>query len=83
MIIARCSRPPASCHVSPCCPLLSIGRIVIALAIFVLAVVLARRGYSPGAITGPVLVLVTVAVAAADRLIGVQRVRPVSALPTP
>lgn len=83
MTIARCSRPPASCQVSPCCPLLSIGRIVIVLAVFVLAVVLALRGYSPVAITGPMMVLVAVAVAAADRLVVVQRVRPVSALPTP
>ncbi len=83
MIISRCSRLPACCQGFRCCPLLSIGRIVILLAIFVYAVVLVLRGYSPGAITGPVLVLVAVAVAAADQLVGVQRVRPVSALPTP
>lgn len=83
MTIARCSRPPASCHVSPCCSLPSIGHIVIVLAVFILAVVLALRSYSSGAITSLMMVLVLLAVAAADRLIDVQRVRPVSALPTP
>ena len=72
-----------SCHVSPCCPMMSIGHIVVVLAVFVLAVVLALRGYTPGAITGPLLVLVAVSVEAADQLVGVQQVRPVSALPTP
>ncbi|MGH3934362.1 MAG: hypothetical protein ACRDS1_05200 [Pseudonocardiaceae bacterium] len=83
MITIRCSTLPISCRASRCCPLLSICRIVVVLAVLVLAVVLALRGYAPAAITGPVLVLVAGAVAAADRLIGVQRVRPVSALPAP
>lgn len=53
------------------------------LVVLVLAVVLASRGYAPGAITGPVLVLVLVAgtVAAADRLTGVPGMGPVSAPP--
>jgi hypothetical protein len=64
--------------------LLSICRVVVVLVVVlvvvVLAVVLALRGYPPGAITGSVLVLVGSAVAAADRLVGVGRRRPVSAL---
>jgi hypothetical protein len=57
-------------------------RTVIVLAVLVLAVVFALRGYAPEAITGPVLVLVAGAIAAADRLVvGVQRGRAVSAFP--
>jgi hypothetical protein len=55
-------------------------RVVVVLAVLVLAVVLALRGYPPGTIAGPVLVLVAGTVAAADRLVGVQGVRAVSAL---
>jgi hypothetical protein len=55
-------------------------RVVVMLAVLVLVVVLALRGYPPGSITGPVLVLVAGTVAAADRLVGVQGVRAVSAL---
>ena len=58
-------------------------RVVVVLVVMVLAVVLALRGYPVGAITGPVLVLVAGAVAAADRLTGVPRVGPVLALPAP
>lgn len=85
MTIARCTRLPAFCQVSRCL-LLPLGRIVIVLAVFVFAVVLALRGHSPEAITGPVLALVAIVVAAADRLVGVQHVQHVphgSALPTP
>lgn len=83
MITVRCLKPPICCRGSCCCcyPLLSICRIVIVVAVLVLAVVLALRGYPPEAITGPVLVLVAGAVAAVDRLLGVQRVRTASALP--
>ncbi|MGH3961706.1 MAG: hypothetical protein ACRDRY_00370 [Pseudonocardiaceae bacterium] len=82
MIIARCLGLPVPCRRSCGCLLLSTCRIVIVLAVLVLAVVLALRGYPPEAITGPVLVLVVGAVAAADRLVGVQRVQTVSASPT-
>lgn len=78
MVIAQCSRRPVCC--GSCCRLLSICRVVVVLVVVVLAVVLALRGYPPGAITGSVLVLVGSAVAAADRLVGVGRRRPVSAL---
>jgi hypothetical protein len=81
MIIMRCSTLPVSRQTSRCCPLRSICRIVVVLTVLVLAVVLALRGYAPEAITGPVLVLVAGAVAAADRLVGAQRVRAVSTLP--
>ena len=80
MVIARCSGLPVSCGLR-CCPLLPICRMVMVLVVLVVAVVLALRGYSPEAITGPVLVLLVGAVAAADRLVDVRRVRPVSALP--
>jgi hypothetical protein len=80
MTIARGSCPLASYRGSRCCPLLSIGRIVIVLAVLILAVVLAVQGYPPETITGPVLALVAGAVAAADRLIGMERMRSVSVL---
>jgi hypothetical protein len=51
------------------------------LVVLILAVLFALRGYAPEAIIGPVLALVAGAVATIDRLVGVQRVRPVSALP--
>lgn len=79
MVIARCSWRPVCCG-SCCGPLLSVCRVVVVLVVVVLAVVLALWGYAPGAITGPVLVLVGGAVAAAERLVGVGRGRPVSAL---
>jgi hypothetical protein len=53
------------------------------LAVLVLAVVFALRGYSPEAITGPALVLVAGVIAAADRLVGAQRARPASVPPSP
>lgn len=81
MMIVRCLRLPVSCRRSCCCLPLPICRMVIVLAVLVLAVILALRGYPPGAITGPVLVLVAGAVAAADRLVGLRQVRTVSASP--
>jgi hypothetical protein len=85
MIIACCSGLPVSCRGPRCWPPLSICRTVIVLAVLVLAVVFAvvfaLRGYAPETITGPALVLVAGAIAAADRLVGVQRGRAVSALP--
>jgi hypothetical protein len=81
MIIVWCLGLPVFRRGPWCWPSLSICRTVIVLAVLVLAVVLASRGYPPDAITGPVLVLVVGAIAAADRLVGVQRGRAVSALP--
>jgi hypothetical protein len=81
MIIAWCSGLPVSCRGSRCWPPLSICRTVIVLAVLVLAVIFAVRGYAPEAITGPVLVLVAGGIAAADRLVGIQRGRAVSAFP--
>lgn len=80
MITARCSTL-SLCYRGPRYPLLSTRCIVIVLAMLVLAVVLALRGYSPQAITGPVLVLVVGTVAAAERLIGVQGARAISTVP--
>jgi hypothetical protein len=80
MISTRLSSLPVSCG-SWCYPLLSIFRMVIMLVVLILAVLFALRGYAPEAIIGPVLALVAGAVATIDRLVGVQRVRPVSALP--
>ena len=82
MIATRCLRSPFSCGGS-CGLLLVLCRVVVVLVVMVLAVVLALRGYPVGAITGPVLVLVAGAVAAADRLTGVPRVGPILALPAP
>lgn len=81
MITACCSGLPVCCRGPRCWPPLLICRTVIVLAVLVLAVVFALRGYSPEAITGPALVLVAGAIAAADRLVGVQRGRAVSAFP--
>lgn len=61
-------------------PLLSTCRIVVVLTVLALAVVFALQGYSPEAITGPMLVLVTGAVAASDRLVAIGHTRPVSGL---
>ncbi len=83
MIIVRCLKLPDSCRRLRYRLLLPICRIVIVLAVLVLAVVLALRSYPPGSIIGLVLVLITVAITAADRLVGVQRVHTVSALPAP
>ena len=77
MITTRCVTLSLSCRGS-CCPLLWGFRVVVMLAVLVLVVVLALRGYSPGSVVGPVLVLV--AGTAADRLVGVQGARAVSAL---
>lgn len=79
MTTTRCLTLSLPCRGS-CCPLLVVFRVVVVLAVLVLAVVLALRGYPPGTIAGPVLVLVAGTVAAADRLVGVQGVRAVSAL---
>jgi hypothetical protein len=81
MIITRCLTFPLFCCGS-CCPAIAVCRCVVVLLVLVLAVVLALQGYAPGDITGPVLMLVAGAVAVTDRLIGVQRVRAVSALPS-
>jgi hypothetical protein len=83
MITACCLRLPVSCRGPRCWPPLSICRTVIVLAVLVLAVVFALRGYSPEAITGPALVLVAGVIAAADRLVGAQRARPASVPPSP
>jgi hypothetical protein len=80
-MVERLSLLPVFCG-SRCWPLV-VCRVVLVLVILVLAVVLALRGYAPGAITGGVLVLVEGAVAVADRLVGSQCVRSVSALPAP
>jgi hypothetical protein len=61
-------------------PWLLIGRIVIVITVLVVAAVLAVRGYPPDEIAGPMLVLVTGAVAAVDRL-SVGCAQPASALP--
>lgn len=57
---------------SCCCPLLWISRVVVVLVVLILSVILALRGYTPGAITGSVLMLVAGAVTASGRLVGVQ-----------
>lgn len=91
MIITRCA---AHCGTGrwlalllpcrgPCYPLLLICRAAVLVAVVVLATIFALRGYAPGTIPGPVLVLVAGAVAAADRFIGVQRARVVSTVSTP
>ena len=80
MITVRCStlslyyRGPRYLLVPAC-------RIVIVLAVVVLAMVLVVRGYSPESITGPVLVLMGGAIAVAERFNGVQGVQAVA--PTP
>ena len=66
---------------SCCCPMLWICRVVVVLAVLVLAVVLALHGYPPAAITGPVLVLAVGAVGAANRLAGNHAVEPHRARP--
>ena len=68
MYIVRCLLLPGSCHGSCCCPLLWICRVVVVLAVLILVVVLALRGYAPEAIVGPVLMLVAGTVTAAGRL---------------
>jgi hypothetical protein len=79
MITTRCVTLSLSCRGS-CCPLLWGFRVVVMLAVLVLVVVLALRGYPPGSVVGPLLVLAAGTVAAADRLVGVQGARAVSAL---
>ncbi len=83
MDIAPRSLLPGSCRESRCCPLLWVCRVVIVLAVLILAVVLALRGYPPEAITGPVLVLVAGAVTAANRLAGAQHRRSATPKPAP
>jgi hypothetical protein len=51
--------------------------------VLILAAILALRGYTPGAITGPVLMLVAGAVTAAGRLVGVQHDRSTTTKPAP
>lgn len=58
---------------------MSLGRIVIVIVVLVVVVVFAVQGYPPEAITGPMLVLVSGAVAAADRLVGSGHGHPASA----
>jgi len=65
---------------SRCCPLLLIGRIVVVVVVLAVAAVLTVKGYPPEEIIGPMLVLVAGAVAAADRLLGIGPVQPVSAV---
>jgi len=80
MITVSCSTP--SFHYrEPQYRLVSACRIVIVLIVLILAMVLALRGYSPEAITGPVLVLVVGTVGVVDRLVGVQSVQAVSTVP--
>jgi hypothetical protein len=80
MVIARCLSLPV-CRESQCWRWLLIGRIVIVIAVLVVAAVFAVRGYPPGEIAGPMLVLVAGAVAVVDRLVSVGRAQPASALP--
>ncbi|MBV8996021.1 MAG: hypothetical protein JO287_20490 [Pseudonocardiales bacterium] len=56
---------------------------VVVLAVLILAALLALRGYPPGAITGPVLMLVAGAVSAAGRLVGAQHERSTTTKPAP
>ncbi len=80
MVITRC----LSLHgyrVPQCWPWLLIGRIVIVITVLVVSAVFAVRGYPPGEIAGPMLVLVAGAVAAVDRLVSVGGAQPSSALP--
>ena len=78
MVIAQCLLLPAY-HRPRCCPLPSIGRIVIVISVLVVAAVLAVKGYSPDEITGPMLVLVAGAVTAADPLAGTGHGHPARA----
>jgi len=80
MVTTRCLSFPIPYRGSYCYPLLSGCRIVVVLAVLVLAVVLTLRGYPPEAITGPILVLVAGTVAATDRLFGLEGARSVSGL---
>jgi hypothetical protein len=80
MITIRCLMLPLSLC-GPCCLLRSACRIVVMLAVLVLAVILVLRGHLPGIIAGPVLVLVADTAWAADWLMGLPRARAVSALP--
>jgi hypothetical protein len=63
------------------CWVLGVWRIVVTLAVLVVAVIFALRGYAPDAVAGPVLVLVVGTVAAVERLAGMQSARSVSVLP--
>lgn len=80
MVIARCLTLPVY-REPQCWPWLLLGRIVIVITVLVVVAVLAVQGYPPDEIAGPMLVLVTGAVAAVDRLVSVGRAQPASALP--
>lgn len=84
MVIVRCLSLPTlpTYRGSRCCSWPSIGRIVVVVTVFVVAAVLAVKGYPPDEITGEMLVLVAGAIAAADRLVSVDPVQPACALPT-
>lgn len=77
MIVARCLLFPVSYRGSYCYPVLAGCRVVVVLAVLVLAVVFALHGYPPETVTGPVLVLVVGVVGATDRLVGIARTRSV------
>jgi hypothetical protein len=83
MDIAPRLLPSDFCRGSCCCPLLWICRVVVVLAVLIFAVILAVRGYPPGAITGPVLMLVAGAVTAAGRLVGAQHERSITTTSAP
>jgi hypothetical protein len=80
MITVRCLTLPLP-RWGTCRSLLLICRVVVMLAVVVLVVVLALRGYLPGVLVGPVLILVADPVWTVDWLVGVQRARAVLALP--
>lgn len=80
MVNTRVSLVRVSSRRSHCCPLLLICRVVMVFLVLLVLVVFALRGYSPEIITDPVLVLMAGAIAAADQLVGVWRVRAASAL---
>jgi hypothetical protein len=80
MVITRCLSLPV-CREPQCWRWLLIGRIVVVIAVLVVAAVFAVRGYPPGEIAGPMLVLVAGTVAVVDRLVSVGRGQPTSALP--
>jgi hypothetical protein len=80
MVIARCLSLPVYRQPQRWRWLL-IGRIVIVVTVLVVAGVFAVRGYPPGEIAGPMLVLVAGAVAVVERLVGEGRAQSASALP--
>lgn len=81
MITNCCLTLPGVLPLPRCCsPVLSICRMVVVLAALVLAVILALRGHPPQVITGPALVLLAGAAAAAERPVFGHREQSVSAL---